>query len=158
MLGNSKLVAELQAKNETLEASLGAAIGEKAAIQAELETAHASFAAAEPFKAKHSKASAALKGVRANLVAIAGADVTIEANEDEDESDTESRACASLIEGLTTKASVDALVTQRLAAAGVEGIKRDPNAKDSTGSAEAPKSELTGLAKARAALAAKSKK
>jgi chromosome segregation ATPase len=155
----SAQIAELKEANTKLEADLAKAAADNASAQAEAERFKASAteisAAADVLKASLGKALATMKGLRAKLVAIAGADVCLEAKEGEDESETEARACAALADQLTSKATVDAQVTERLASAGTEPIKRDPQAKEAL---DAPVAGLSGIAKSRAALAAKSKK
>lgn len=154
MLGSSKQIAELQDKISKLEADLQVATDGKAAIQVKLDQANAQLLKLQHAQKVLGLRNTELKSLRAALVKAAdGEDVEDdeeseddkakkakkkaegEDGDDEDEDEKESpdaRACIKLIAKLTSKASVDKQVTQRLAAAGVDPVKRDPaaSAKD----------------------------
>lgn len=174
MLGSSKQIAELQDKISKLEADLQAATTDKTTIQAELDKANAKLAGL----VKAQKMFAALKGqvksLRAALVKAAdGEDVTDDEESDDDdekakkakkkaegdddmpedeEDDKDASACLKLIAKLTSKASVDKQVTARLAAAGVDPVKRDPAASTKEGDNK-PKADASAPPRQRAAAA-----
>ncbi len=154
MLGNSKQIAELQEKISKLEADLQAATADKTAIQAELDKDNVQLAGLLKAQKMFTRLKGQVKTLRAALVKAAdGEDVTddpesddekakkakkkAEGEEDdmpdEEEDDKDASACVKLVAKLTSKASVDKQVTQRLAAAGVDPVKRDPAASAKEG-------------------------
>lgn len=162
-------ISSLQEKVSKLEAELASATSGQATLQTQLDQARASLLNAQASADVVTRLRSALANVRSKLTAIAGSNVTVakakvktkkknaegeeeEGEEDEDDGETEARACVQLADQLTSKASVDAQVTQRLAAAGVDPIKRDPQAKDSTGSGK-PQAETSGTPRQRTAAA-----
>lgn len=119
MLGNSKLIAELQEKITLLEADQTAAAAAKAALQAELEA--------------HKTGLAALRA------ALAAANNGSDAAEEEDDN----AACIALAALLTPKAGIEAEVTRRLASAGVDPVKRDPAVRETKSMPRAEFSQLS---------------
>lgn len=172
MLGNSKQIAELQEKISKLEADLQAATTDKTAIQAELDQANARLVKLKAFEKQVSGHKQSFKALRKALVqANDGEDVSDEEDEDEkakkakkkaegkeDETEdeepeeTDARACRKLAAKLTSKASVDKQVTARLAAAGVDPVKRDPAASTKDGQPK-PKADAALPPRQRAAAA-----
>lgn len=131
MLGNSKQIAELQEKVTSLQSQLETATGDVTKLKADLAKANADLQAAI---AKGTSLEADLKKALADVEA---ANAKVNA--------AEKRAT-------DAEASIEAKVTERLASAGVDPIKRDPKAS-STGSGGAQTEGLTGRARLSAAFA-----
>lgn len=131
MLGNSKQIAELQEKVSSLQTQLDTATGDKTKLEADLATANAELQAAI---AKGTSLEAELTKVKADLEAANG------------------KVTAAEKRATDAEASIEAKVTERLASAGVDPIKRDPKAS-STGSGGAQTEGLTGRARLAAAFA-----
>jgi predicted nucleic acid-binding Zn-ribbon protein len=112
MLGNSKLIAELQEKAASLETQLASATSEASTANASLAKANADLQAA---LAKAGTLEGQISKLTADLEA-ANAKAT----------DAESKAKAA-------EASITEQVNTRLASAGVEPIKRDASASESEG-------------------------
>lgn len=127
-LFNSKEIADLQAQVSTLQGELATAQTAHAAaladIQANLEAAQAIAAKVPDLEAKVTAETARADKAAADLAAA----------------------------NAEAEKKIEAEVVNRLASAGVDPIKRDPQAKTED---PAPTAGLTGIAKSRAALAAK---
>jgi chromosome segregation ATPase len=127
-------IAELQGKITTLEAELKTATDGQARIEAELATAKTDLAAAltkqGTLETSLTEASGKITKLEAELVT---------ANQKADDAE----------------ASVQTKVTEQLAAAGVDPVKRDPSAKTDEPGTKPSANGLKGIAKARAALATK---
>lgn len=137
MLGSSKQIAELQGKITQLEADLETATTGQAALQSELNQAKADLQTAL------TKAGT----LEASLTEATGKITKLETD-----------LAAANQKATDAEASVETKVTERLAAAGVDPVKRDPSAKAGDDGKPNAGAGLTGLAKARAALAAKQSK
>lgn len=128
MLGNSKQIAELQEKVSSLQSQLDTATGDKTKLEADLAKANAELQAAI---AKGTSLEAELKKALADVEA-ANTKVTA----------AEGRAASA-------EASIVTKVNERLAAAGVDPIKRDASASEK--GAGASTEGLTGRARLAAA-------
>lgn len=138
---NSAKIAELQGKIASLETALSAAEGKATTLEAQLNQAKTDLATAQAEAEKVTGLNAEITQLKADLTA---------ANE---------RATQAVADLTAAKADfdtkVEAEVTNRLAAAGVDPIKRDPQAKGGQDDQGGQVAGLKGLAKARAALEAK---
>lgn len=143
MLVSSAKLSELQAKVTQLEADLGNATEGKAALETQLSQAKADLQAATE---KASGFETALSEANAKLTEATGKITKLE-----------TELATANQKATDAEASVETKVTERLAAAGVDPIKRDPSAKD-TETGKPAASGLKGMEKARAALAAKQSK
>jgi chromosome segregation ATPase len=143
MLVSSAKLTELQGKVTQLEADLATATTGKAELETQLATAKADLQTAT---AKVTTLEGSLTEANTNLANANTKITTLEASV----TAAEARATAA-------EASIQTQVNDRLAAAGVDPVKRDPQAKDPVpGQQSAP--GLKGIAKARAALAEKQNK
>lgn len=133
MFKSSAQIGELQDRVTALEADLATANGDKSKLEADLATANADLQSAI---AKGTSLEAELTKVKADLEAANG------------------KVTAAEKRATDAEASIEAKVTERLASAGVDPIKRDPKAAAGEGGQSAG-AGLSGIAKARALLASK---
>lgn len=138
---NSAKIAELQGKITTLESSLAAAEGKATTLEAQLNQAKLDLATAQAEADK-------VTGLTSQITDLQGQITHLTSRAEKAEADL-----ATAKGEFETKVSAE--VNNRLAAAGVDPIKRDPQAKSGQDDNGNPAAGLTGLAKARAALEAK---
>jgi chromosome segregation ATPase len=116
----STKISELQARIGELETQLSTEQGDKAALQAQLDQAKIDLATAQTEAGK-------VAGLNTQITDLQGQVTNLTTR-----AETAEKALAASKEDFETK--VNAEVTTRLAAAGVDPIKRDPQAKtDDTG-------------------------
>lgn len=138
---NSAKIAELQGKITSLETALQAAEGKATTLQDQLNQAKTDLATAQAEADK-------VTGLNARVTELQGQVSSLTTR-----AETAEKDLAQAKTDFDTK--VEAEVTNRLAAAGVDPIKRDPQAKTGQDDDGKPTAGLKGLAKARAALEAK---
>lgn len=131
MLGNSKQIAELQEKVTSLQSQLDTATGDKSKLEAELAKANADLQAAI---AKGTSLETDVAKLKADLEAANG------------------KVTAAEKRATDAEASIEARVTERLASAGVDPIKRDPSASASESGKKAPDASLPPRQRAAAAM------
>jgi chromosome segregation ATPase len=133
----SQEIADLQGRIAALETDLKTAGDASAKLQGELDKTKAELTKAESQVSTHA----------ATITELNGKVTTAEA-----------ARIAAEEKATKAEASINDQVTTRLAAAGVDPVKRDPAAADKTGDGQPAASGLKGIEKARAALAAKQTK
>lgn len=141
---NSAKIAELQGKITSLETALAAAEGKSATLEAQLNEAKTQLATAQVEAEKVTGLSAEITQLKDQLATAEAKATKAEADLNQAKADFDTK--------------VDAEVTNRLAAAGVDPIKRDPKAKSGQDDKGGSHSNLTGRQRMAAAFADQFKK